>query len=271
MSIRLPLPKKYQRFARPKPSFFILILLVLIVLYVLLAQLFKSADAVDAVGLDTQASVNSVQADARLAEITAASVKISAAEAEPTYDPNLIPALVSPIDADGDGIDDYRDIMLGARAWVETEPFYDGSHYGGGYPPDDIGVCTDVLWHAFFAAGYDFKALIDADIDANPAAYQIENRDPNIDFRHTGNVEIFLERHAESLTLDVSDIAAWQPGDLVTYTGHFAIVSDIRNVEGVPYILHQTSNQERSYEIDLLVDAEAQDGGVITGHFRWNG
>ena len=64
-----------------------------------------------------------------------------------------IETAISPNDADGDGIDDYRDIMLGARAFVETKPKYDGSYFAGGYPPEGIGVCTDVIWQGFLAAG----------------------------------------------------------------------------------------------------------------------
>ncbi len=225
----------------------------------------------DAKDLDTTISIDDELAVLET-DMSTAEDSESALEADlDMIDAVEYPRLFSEKDADGDGIDDFTDIMLGARAWVETEPFYDSTYYAGGYPPDEIGVCTDVIWHAFFAAGYDFKALIDADIDANREIYQIEHRDHNIDFRHTGNVQIFFERFAESLTLDVTDTAAWQAGDIVTYTGHIGIVSDKRNAEGVPYIIHQTRVQENSYEIDRLVDAEADDGGVITGHFRWHG
>ena len=55
----------------------------------------------------------------------------------------------SPFDYNGNGVDDYTDIMLGARADAENHPRYDGTYYGGGYPPDNIGVCTDVVWRAF--------------------------------------------------------------------------------------------------------------------------
>lgn len=225
----------------------------------------------DAEVLDSGVSIND-ELDVLETEMAVADLTETALDADlDLIDTVTYPRLLSEKDADGDGIDDFTDIMLGARAWVETEPFYDSTYYAGGYPPDEIGVCTDVIWHAFFAAGYDFKALIDADIDANREVYQIEHRDHNIDFRHTGNVQIFFERFAENLTLDVTDTAAWQAGDIVTYTGHIGIVSDKRNAEGVPYIIHQTRVQENSYEIDRLVDAEADDGGVITGHFRWHG
>ena len=78
-----------------------------------------------------------------------------------------IETLQSPLDADGDGVDDYTDLMLGARQDAENHPAYDPGYFAGGYPPEDRGVCTDVVWRAFQNAGYDLKALIDADIAEN--------------------------------------------------------------------------------------------------------
>lgn len=51
-------------------------------------------------------------------------------------------------DKDNDGIDDYTDILLGARAYIETNPIYKSKYYEGGYPDDGHGVCTDVIWNA---------------------------------------------------------------------------------------------------------------------------
>lgn len=56
-----------------------------------------------------------------------------------------ITELKSSTDYDGDGLDDYTDIMLGARAYIDTEPKYKSVYYEGGYPTDDYGVCTDVI------------------------------------------------------------------------------------------------------------------------------
>ena len=39
---------------------------------------------------------------------------------------------------------------------------YQSKYYAGGYPDDGLGVCTDVIWQALQAAGYDLKALVDA-------------------------------------------------------------------------------------------------------------
>ena len=72
-----------------------------------------------------------------------------------------IETLQSPLDADGDGIDDYTDILLGARQDAENHPKYDPSYFAGGYPPENRGVCTDVVWRALQNAGYDLKAKFD--------------------------------------------------------------------------------------------------------------
>ena len=64
-----------------------------------------------------------------------------------------IATLHSRTDYNANGVDDYTDFLLGARRDAENHPQYDGAYYDGGYPPEDIGVCTDVVWRAFRAAG----------------------------------------------------------------------------------------------------------------------
>ncbi|HJE21150.1 MAG TPA: DUF1287 domain-containing protein, partial [Bifidobacterium pullorum] len=71
------------------------------------------------------------------------------------------PMTPSPVDFDGDGVDDYTDILNGARKDAEAAPIYDDGYYQGGYPPADRGACTDVVWRAFAEAGYDLKAMVD--------------------------------------------------------------------------------------------------------------
>ena len=44
--------------------------------------------------------------------------------------------ILSSVDFNDNSIDDYTDILLGARADAENHPTYDGSYYVGGYPPD---------------------------------------------------------------------------------------------------------------------------------------
>jgi len=183
----------------------------------------------------------------------------------PATTANPYPPVTSPVDFNGNGVDDYTDILIGARMDAENRPRYDASWFLGGYPPEDAGVCTDLVWRAFKQAGYDLKAMVDRDIAANVALYpRTEGRpDPHIDFRRTANLKIFFERHAQVLTTDVTQVEQWQPGDIVTYgTWHSAIVSDRRNAEGLPYILHNMGQFNR--EEDRLAAWE------ISGHFRFD-
>ncbi len=162
-------------------------------------------------------------------------------------------------DFDGDGIDDYTDIMLGARKDAENHPRYDGSYVQGGYPPDEVGVCTDAIWRAFREAGYDFRAMVDEDIRERPGAYSwIEQPDTNIDFRRVRNLQTYFEEYAEKLTIDTNDVSAWQPGDIVIFDhgNHIGVVSDRRNRKGQPYIIHNAGQPER--EEDYLKRAQPE-------------
>lgn len=171
----------------------------------------------------------------------------------------------SAIDFNQNGIDDYTDIMLGARKDAQNRPKYDGAYFAGGYPPDDIGVCTDVVWRAFKNAGYELREMVDLDISERPDDYtDITTPDKNIDFRRVGNLRVFFEKHALSLTLDTDDISEWQPGDIVIFNGnmHIGIVSDKRNSDGKPYIIHNGGQPIR--EEDYLKRA------TVSGHYRFD-
>lgn len=172
----------------------------------------------------------------------------------------------SKTDYNKNGIDDYTDILLGARMDAKNKPKYKSAYYDGGYPPDSEGVCTDLVWRAFKNAGYSLKNMVDKDIADNVELYpRVEGKpDPNIDFRRVSNLKVFFERNAISLTLDPYDIEEWQPGDIVTYgTSHIAIVSNKRNKKGMPYIIHNSGQFNR--EEDALTRQE------ISGHFRFSG
>ena len=176
-----------------------------------------------------------------------------------------IQTLHSSVDFNGNGIDDYSDFVAGARLDAQNQPAYNGSYYAGGYPPEKIGVCTDVIWRAFRQAGYSLKDMVDADIAARPGAYpHIETADPNIDFRRVTNLRIFFEQYAVSLSVDKEDIADWQPGDIVIFGNdkHIGIVSDKRNKEGQPYILHNGGQYQR--EENYLPEAK------VTARFRFD-
>lgn len=180
-----------------------------------------------------------------------------------------IASLKSDIDFDNDGIDDYTDIMLGARKDAKNHPTYKSAYYAGGYPPDNEGVCTDVVWRAFKNAGYNLKDLIDEDIKNNVDEYpRVEGKpDPNIDFRRVPNLISFFSRNATSLSTDLSQLADWQPGDIVTFKNkHVGIISDKRNKNGIPYLIHNGGQKNREEDILEVYTLYSE----ISGHFRWN-
>lgn len=165
-------------------------------------------------------------------------------------------------DEDFDGINDYTDIWEGAKAYIATKPRYKSKYYDGGYPDDHYGVCTDVIWKALQAAGYDLKAMVDQDIADHQEAYpSITSPDPNIDFRRVTNLNCFLQRHAKVLTLSFDKPEEWQAGDIVVFTKHIAICSDIRNKQGIPFILHHDSRGAR--EANDITDFK------LIGHYRF--
>lgn len=176
-----------------------------------------------------------------------------------------IQTVTSTVDYNKNGVDDYTDILLGARKDAENHPSYESAYYAGGYPPEDIGVCTDVIWRAFKNAGYSLKDMVNNDIAENTDQYLrvTGDPDPNIDFRRVPNLKVFFERYALSLTTDPENLSEWQPGDIVTYgNSHIAIVSDKRNKYGVPYIIHNGGQPIREE------DALTRMG--ISGHYRFD-
>lgn len=171
--------------------------------------------------------------------------------------------LQSSVDRDGDGIDDQTDILQGALEYVETRPKYKSQYYAGGYPDDEYGVCTDVVAFALLHAGYDLKELVREDIAKNPEDYDIDEPDANIDFRRVRNLRVYFRHTAISLTTDITEIEEWQGGDIVIFEGHVGIVSDRRNKNGIPYVIHHNDPYQSYYEQDIL---EKRDD--IAGHYR---
>ena len=171
---------------------------------------------------------------------------------------------ISETDRDGDGLDDQSDILEGARKYIKTKPIYMSKYYSGGYPDDGYGVCTDVVAQALKNAGYDLMELVSADIERHPAAYDPDVGDKNIDFRRVRNLLVYFRRTAKELTTDVYDISEWQGGDIVVFEGHIGIVSDKRNKNGVPLLIHHGSETQKEYEQDRL---EARKDEIVA-HFR---
>lgn len=178
-----------------------------------------------------------------------------------------IETVISKTDCDNDGIDDYTDILQGAKIEAENKPTYKSAYYSGGYPPDNEGVCTDVIWRALKNAGYSLKDMVDEDIKNNVDEYpRVDGKpDSNIDFRRVPNLKVYFERNQINLTTDLSKIEEWQPGDIVVFgSSHIGIISDKRNKKGIPYLLHNGGQPLREEDIlEVYNNYEP-----ITGHYR---
>ena len=160
-------------------------------------------------------------------------------------------------------------LILGARKDALAMPAYVNAYYAGGYPPENEGTCTDLVWRAFMEADIVLKDLVDEDIKTNRERYKhIAYRDPNIDFRRVQNLAIFFENNAEILTTDVYDTQAWRAGDIVVFGNyeHIGIVSDIRNANDIPYLIH--NNDQPVREEDRLEYGSYTMG--IKAHYRYS-
>ena len=178
-----------------------------------------------------------------------------------------IDTIISSTDYDNDGIDDYSDILQGAKIEAEKKTKYKSAYYAGGYPPDTEGVCTDMVWRALKNAGYLLKDMVDEDIKNNVDEYPRVNGkpDPNIDFRRVPNLKVYFERNQISLTTDLSKIEEWQQGDIVVLgNSHIGIISDKRNKKGIPYLLHNAGQLLREEDVLEIYNKY----NPITGHYR---
>ena len=77
------------------------------------------------------------------------------------------------------------------------------------------------------------------------------------------NLKVWFKNNAVSLTTDLSDIEAWQVGDIVIFNNHIGVVSDHRNKDGVPYVSHHNDPFQNAYEEDIL---EKRDD--LVAHYR---
>lgn len=187
----------------------------------------------------------------------------SASRMQNKYEGDII-TIRSTVDFDADGVDDQTDILDNAIEYVGTRPKYKSVYYASGYPDDEFGVCTDVVARALLGSGYDLQKLVNRDIHEHPEDYDITKPDANIDFRRVKNLKVFFDHTAISLTLDPKEIDQWQGGDIVVYEHHVGIISDRRNRDGIPYLIHHSGEYQRFYEQDML---EKWPGKII-GHYR---
>ncbi|MDO5472909.1 MAG: DUF1287 domain-containing protein [Akkermansia sp.] len=159
-----------------------------------------------------------------------------------------------------------------ARRQIGVTVEYDGSYEKLSYPSGDVpierGVCTDVVIRALRHLGFDLQKEVHEDMKKNfshyPKRWGLKRPDRNIDHRRVPNLQTFFKRRGRSLP--VTDKAEdYKPGDLVTCLvggnlPHIMIVSDRRNENGVPLIIHNigcgTQEEDELFTFPL------------TGHYR---
>ncbi len=188
----------------------------------------------------------------------------------------VIEKITTTSDKDNDGINDIDDIVEWARLEVKNKTTYQSNYYSWWYPPETEWVCTDVVRRALKNAWIDLKKLMDQDIKNNISAYpRVEWKpDPNIDFRRVPNLDTYLKRNATSLTTEIipwdrENLKQWQPWDIVTFDKpyqHTAIISDKRDEDWVPYMIHNPAPYPQE---DTRLLPWTQQLSDIMGHYRW--
>lgn len=169
----------------------------------------------------------------------------------------------SEIDKDNDGVDDQTDILNSVRNYISSNPKYKSKYYEVGYPDDEYGVCTDVVAFGLRDAGYDLMNLVYNHVKENRELYNIHTIDKNIDFRRVKNLDVYFKNTAIVLTTDIKKIENWQGGDIVVFKKHIGIVSDRRNKNGIPFVIHHANPYQVYYEEDIL-----ENRTDIIGHYR---
>lgn len=169
-----------------------------------------------------------------------------------------------------------KDFIDAARKQIGKTLIYDPSYQVIDYPNGDVsidrGVCSDVIVRAFRDAyNFDLQESVHEDMENNfpeyPQIWGLDQPDKNIDHRRVPNLQTFFKRRGWSLPLS-DHPSEFKPGDMVTCTvppnlPHIMIVSDRRNMDGAPYVIHNIGNGTR--EEDRLFEFE------LTGHYRIRG
>ena len=151
---------------------------------------------------------------------------------------------------------------------LEYDPAYVRLNYPGGDVPQDRGVCTDVVIRAMRQLNFDLQKEVHEDMKQNFALYPkrwgLKRPDKNIDHRRVANLQTFFTRKGWSLPVS-KKAEDYHAGDLVTCLvagrlPHIMIVSDRKNAQGVPYIIHNIG--AGAVEEDDLFTYP------LTGHYR---
>jgi uncharacterized protein YijF (DUF1287 family)/vancomycin permeability regulator SanA len=151
---------------------------------------------------------------------------------------------------------------------VSYDPAYRKLKYPGGGIAKETGVCCDVVIRALREQGLDLQKEVHEDMQKDFSAYPqkwgLKQPDANIDHRRVPNLMTFFHRkgYAQPATNAVGqyatgDVVAWDLGGNIT---HIGIVSDRRNRQGSPLVIHNIGRGTQ--EEDGLFQFR------IIGHYR---
>jgi uncharacterized protein YijF (DUF1287 family) len=174
-------------------------------------------------------------------------------------------------DADGDGIVDRIDIVLGAKKLLYNRARYFERYVALRYPGGDVprgeGVCTDTVIRALRNAGIDLQKEVHEDILRAPGAYpMVDKTDASINHRRVKTLLPWFKRHFVALPSG----APYLPGDIVFFhtalgrptPDHVGVVSDTRGRSGLPLVINNWAPGAVDAEMDLLPAVP------VTDHFR---
>lgn len=191
---------------------------------------------------------------------------------EPFVNKIEVPEEYSRADRNNNGVPDPIDISNNLEEQLDSNTKYVDAYYVGGYPPEDEGVCTDVIWRAFSSIDINLKDLVDKDIKNNIDDYwRIEDKaDPHIDFRRVPNLMVYFDKYCETLTSEVipenvDNLKQWQPGDIILFLEpyqHVGMVTNERDSDGVPFVVHNSRPSIKKGKLSWFSDYKLY-------HYRW--
>jgi uncharacterized protein YijF (DUF1287 family) len=168
-------------------------------------------------------------------------------------------------DADGDGIPDPLDFLIGGKKAALNNAAYTEGYkrlrYPGGDVPRTIGVCTDVIIRALRNAGLDLQRLVHDDLRRARKAYRnVRKVDTNINHRRVRSILPYFRRHWRELSADrAGKDVPLIPGDLIFMNtlgderpDHIGIISDRLGRSGYPLVINNWTVGYRTSEMDLL-------------------
>ena len=108
------------------------------------------------------------------------------------------------IDFDKDGTNDILEIVNNTKALLEEQ----SNDY----------VYTDIIWLVLKDTGYDFKSMINKDINDNKDYYGINIPNEKVDYRNFENIKKYFQKY-----ITVIDDDKYQDGDIIFYKNDIGI------------------------------------------------